>query len=366
LLGHLARRKPSPGTRFFGTRYPWRSILAVVPLCLAACGTSSVVERAGVVNVATASRAFLDGLPAELRMKAVLSLADVERTTWAFVPGRYAGVEFGALDAGSVERAHDLLRTLLSAAGYEKTMAIVQLEDVLRAIEGRRGADVSHRDPARYTLLVFGEPEPRGEFAVRVQGHHVSLHFTFAEGHLVGATPHFLGTNPHELREGPRAGERILAAEEDLARELLQALDAGQRQLAMLAERAPPDVFLGPGKDAAALGARKGVPVAAMNAYQRAIAWRLVETFVHRLRGEFARQELARIEPGFADVTFAWAGGTAKGQGHYWRLHGATFAIEYDNTQNDANHVHTVWRDFERDFGGDVLRRHVAEQHDGK
>ncbi|MBL8753154.1 MAG: DUF3500 domain-containing protein [Planctomycetes bacterium] len=334
---------------------------------LAGCAGVAVPSKdAAVAEVAAATQAFLAPLSPDLRDKAMRPLADAERTTWGFVPGRYAGVAFGDLDAAGTERLQALLRTLLSAEGLRKTMAIVQLEDVLRAIEGRSGADVSHRDPARYALLVFGEPDPLGEFALRLQGHHVSLHFTFAEGFLVGATPHFLGTNPHELREGPRAGERVLAAEEDLARELLQALDAGQRQRAVIAAQAPADVFLGPGKDAGALGEPTGLPVAAMNSYQRAIAWRLVETFAHRLRGEFAAQELARLEPGFGDVAFAWAGGLEKGQGHYWRLHGATFAVEYDNTQNDANHVHTVWRDFARDFGGDVLRRHVEEQHAGR
>ncbi len=342
----------------------YRSLVAC--FLFAACALPPTPPTGPAAAVAASARAFLEGLPTASRAKAVRDLADAERTTWAFVPGRYAGVEFGELDATATARAHALLRELLSAQGFTKTMAIVQLEDVLRSIEGRGGRDASHRDPERYTLLVFGAPEPMGEFAVRLQGHHVSLHFTFAEGLLVGATPHFLGTNPHELPDGPRAGERVLAAEEDLGRELLQALDATQRQRAVIAAKAPPDVFLGPGKEASALGARQGLPVAAMTAAQRALAWRLVETFAHRLRGEFAAQELARIEPGFADVVFAWAGSAERRQGHYWRLHGASWAIEYDNTQNDANHVHTVWRDFERDFGGDVLRRHVAEQHAGK
>ncbi len=252
---------------------------------------------------------------------------------------------------------------MLSARGFAKTTAITQLEDLLRAMEGRGGGDVSHRDPKRYTLLVCGEPSTDGAFAVRMQGHHVSLHFTFFAGWLVGATPHFLGSNPHEQREGPHAGERVLADEEDLARALLASCDAAQRAAAIVAAKAPPDILLGPAAAFSALGTPKGLAATAMNAAQREQLWRLVETFANDLRGEFAAQELARLTPQRDALHFAWAGGTERGQGHYWRVQGKTFALEYDNTQNDANHVHVVWRDLERDFGVDPLRAHLEAAH---
>ncbi len=334
----------------------------VLLLFAGACATAPAVDPA-VADVASRAAVFLEGLPAAQRAKAARTLDDAERTSWAFVPGRYAGVEFGELDAAATDRAHALLRSLLSARGFATTMAIVQLEELLRAIESRNGRDASHRDPGRYALLVCGEPSPAGAFAVRLQGHHVSLHFTFFGGWLVGATPHFLGSNPHEQREGPGAGTRVLAAEEDLARELLAACDAVQRAQAVVAATAPADVLLIPGRGPEALGERVGLPAAAMTPAQRELLTRLLEQFVHRLRGEFAAQELQRLAPQLTDVVFAWAGGVERGQGHYWRLQGRTFALEYDNTQNDANHVHVVWRDFERDFGGDPLRAHVEAQH---
>lgn len=316
-----------------------------------------------VADVATATSALLDGLSADLRTKATRAIDDGDRTQWAFVPGRYPGVEFGDLDAAAMERARAVLHALLSAQGCEKTFAIVQLEDVLRAIESRGGRDANHRDPRRYTLLVCGEPSTEGAFSVRLQGHHVSLHFTFFAGLLVGATPHFLGSNPHVQLTGPDAGKRVLGAEEDLARELLASCSVSQRGQVLLAANAPPDVFLGPGKGADALGERRGLPATAMTAAQRGLLMRLVEQFVGNLRHEFAAQEMQRLRPELDDVVFAWAGGSERGEGHYWRVHGRTFAIEYDNTQNDANHVHVLWRDFARDFGGDTLRRHHAEHH---
>ena len=327
------------------------------------CASSAPTAEAAVVEIATTLREFLRTLPPAQRELANRPLSDAERTRWAFVPGRYAGVEFGVLDAAAMDCAQAVLRSLLSTQGYTKTMAIVQLESVLRELEGKGGRDASHRDPGRYTLLVFGMPIASMPFAVRLQGHHVSLHFTFSDGLLVGATPHFLGTNPHELREGPNAGSRVLAAEEDLARDLLASLDAGQRAQAVIADKAPPDVLLGPAAAFSTLGVPRGLSAAAMTATQRAQMWRLVELFAQNLRGEFAERELERLRLEFVNAHFAWAGGSERGQGHYWRVHGAKFAIEYDNTQNDANHVHVVWRDLERDFGGDPMREHIERNH---
>jgi hypothetical protein len=344
----------------FARREPRLGALLVLAACAA---PPPAAFDPAVADVAAATNVFLGGLSPELRTRSTRALDSDDRTTWAFVPGRYPGVELGDLDAAAMERARALLRALLSAPGFAKTFAIVQLEDVLRELEGRGGRDASHRDPRRYTLLVCGEPATEGAFSVRLQGHHVSLHFTFFAGLLVGATPHFLGSNPHALLAGPDAGKRVLAAEEDLARELLASCTASQRTQALLAETAPPDVFLGPGKGVDALGERRGLPATAMTAAQRELLVRLVEQFAGNLRHEFAVQEMQRLRPELDDATFAWAGGSERGEGHYWRVHGRTFAIEYDNTQNDANHVHVLWRDFERDFGGDTLRRHHAEHH---
>lgn len=339
-------------------------LLLTVALCGCVNTPRPTVDPA-TAEVVHATKRFLDELPPEQRAKANLPFDAAARTAWAFVPGRYPGIEFGDLDPAGMERARTVLRTLLSLSGYDKTMAIVQLETLLRELEGRRGGDVSHRDPSRYALLVCGDVAVTGAFAVRLQGHHVSLHFTFLDGWLIGATPHFLGSNPHQQREGPAQGHRVLAAEEDLARELLASLDERQLASAVVADRAPPDILLGPQATFDVLGSPRGLAAAAMHDAQRALLWRLVELLAQNLRGEFASRELDRLRPQAAELHFAWAGGRERGQGHYWRVQGRTFAIEYDNTQNDANHVHVVWRDLERDFGHDPLRTHLEQQHRG-
>jgi hypothetical protein len=340
------------------------SLVACLSLFAACAGTPAVppVDPA-VADVAARSQAFVAALTPEQRAVAARPFDDRERTQWAFVPGRYAGVEFGDLSPAADAAMRALLRALLGTEGLRKTLAIVQLEDVLRALESQGGRDASHRDPRRYAVLVCGDVAPRGLFAVRVQGHHVSLHFTFLDGRLVGATPHFLGSNPHERRDGAHAGERVLAAEEDLARELLASLNADQRVSAILGAKAPPDVLLGPAAKADALGLQKGLTAGAMDEAQRALLWRLVECVVRNLRPEFADAELQRYSWQRPTLTFAWMGGERRGEGHYWRVQGVTFAIEYDNTQNDANHVHVVWRDEDRDFGRDPLRAHLERDH---
>jgi len=340
------------------------SLVACLDLVAACTGTPAVppVDPA-VADVVARTQAFVAALTPEQRAVAARPFDDRERTQWAFVPGRYAGVEFGDLSPAADAAMRALLRALLGTEGLRKTLAIVQLEDLLRALESQGGRDASHRDPRRYAVLVCGDIAPRGLFAVRVQGHHVSLHFTFLDGRLVGATPHFLGSNPHERRDGERAGERVLAAEEDLARELLATLTADQRIAAILAPKAPPDVLLGPAAAADALGLQKGLNATAMDARQQAMLWRLVEIVVRNLRPEFADAELARYAGQRPTLCFAWMGGERRGEGHYWRVQGVTFAIEYDNTQNDANHVHVVWRDEDRDFGRDPLRAHLERDH---
>ena len=336
--------------------------LSLVLLLAASCGTMRSAVTVGD-ELAQATSAFLASLDDTQRKAAVRAIDHKEAVNWHFVPGRYDGVEMGALKRPQKALAHQVLRTMLSATGFAKAMAIGDLENVLHEMESKPDKPAAHRNPDFYALLVCGTPEPGGTFVVRYQGHHVSLRMAVVDGMLVGHTPHFLGTNPHVV---PEKFERpvVLRREEALGRDLLAMFAGEQRAKVILSDTAPPDVLLGPGKAPAELGERRGAAWSGMNKAQQDALWRLLEVHVHVLRSDVAKEELARIrDDGLAEVSFAWAGSTEPGKGHYYRIHGNHFAIEYDCTQNDANHVHVVWRDFDKDFGGDPLRLHREAQH---
>jgi hypothetical protein len=267
------------------------------------------------------------------------------------------------MDGAQRAAARELMRSALSATGANKVEEIMALEIVLQEIE--KGARPGHRDPLAYSIVVFGEPDAGADaqpWAWKIEGHHVALNFTGVD-QQAAVTPAFLGSNPARIPHGERAGTRVLAAEEDLGRELLASLDAEQRRAAIIAEVAPPDILAIPGRSIDEVDA-SGLAVASMTDPQRAIVERLLGTYAGNLRQDLAQQELQRIAAaGIGNLRFAWMGGDKPGEGHYYRLSGPTFVIEYDNTQGGANHVHTVWRDRQRDFGRDLLKEHHEHGH---
>ncbi|MEO0479208.1 MAG: DUF3500 domain-containing protein [Planctomycetota bacterium] len=311
------------------------------------------------------TRSFLRSLDDELRAKATFAFDDAERVTWNFVPGVYPGVPLSELDLEQKRSVHDLMQTALSAAGYHKTTTIMGLENVLRQLaeEAGRTREISVRDPGRYALAIFGEPDPLGTWGFRLQGHHVSWNFTCVHGH-VAATPAFLGANPAEVRTGHLAGLRTMPEEEDLGRAILRSMSEIQRPTALHSTDAPEDVIWGPASLENNLGDPEGLPHSDMIPDQRHLLWQLVEVYLRNLDAPIAESHRARIEAAGRDsIHFLWIGSPERGEGHYYRIHGPTFAIEYDNTQNGANHVHVVWHDLTRDFGADLLRHHHEHDH---
>jgi hypothetical protein len=214
------------------------------------------------------------------------------------------------------------------------------------------------RDPDLYFFSVFGTPASDSPWGWRMEGHHLSLNFTIVSGTMVAATPAFFGANPAAVRSGSRQGLRALGAEEDLARELIRALDAEQRAIAIIDAEAPRDIVTGNSNAVDPLSPA-GIPATRLDARQSGMLLRLIDEYLARMADDLAAARRAGLEQtDFARVTFAWAGSIERDQPHYYRVQGPTFLVEYDNTQNDANHVHSVWRDFDGDFGRDLLRDH--------
>lgn len=295
-------------------------------------------------------------LSPSLRQDALRAFDDADRLDWHYTPRRRNGVPLKALDAPAREAVHALLRQALSAAGYRKIVNIIELEIVLREIELTGWM----RDPERYHLTVYGEPSRQRAWGWRFEGHHLSLNFTLAGDRMVASTPSFLGANPAEVRGGPRKGLRALGAEEDEARALLATFTPEQRKQAIFDTRTYGDIISGIAPQANPLE-HVGIPASRLDATQRAQLLKLIEVYAHTFESGLAEARLGRARAGGIEhIRFGWAGPTERGRSHYYRIQGPSFLIEYDASQASGNHIHTVWRDFQGDFGRDLLREHYA------
>jgi hypothetical protein len=294
------------------------------------------------------------------RAAALFPFDHPERTRWVYVPERRTGISLQAMDARQRAAAFEFVGTGLSERGTGLARGIVELEGILRELEG--GASGFDRDPGLYYLSLFAGPGGMHPWGWSFEGHHLSVNVTDLGPHGQIVAPVFMGANPARVPRGPRQGTRLLAAEEDLAFELLNMLDPGQRARATISARPFEDILT---RNDPVVGpmALAGLPAAAMTADQQRQLRRLLELYAGRMADSAASSQLQRIEQaGFERLHFAWAGARQPGDPHYYRIHGPTVLVEYDNSQSDANHIHTVWRDLENDFGGDLLRRHYSRQ----
>jgi hypothetical protein len=336
----------------------------LLSLTLAVCALLSA-PRAFCEDIAgdmkEAATRFLAALQPEQRDKASFEISSDERLNWHFIPRERKGLPVREMTSEQKALAHGLLNSGLSQRGYLKASTIMSLEQILRDMEKGSGP---RRDPEGYFFSFFGKPADGATWGWRVEGHHLALNFSIVDGKFFAATPSFMGTNPGEVREGPRKGLRTLAAEEDLARKLARSLDADQKKTGILMENVPGEIITGADRKARNLDPR-GVKLSQLNAGQKELFWLIVGEYVGRARGEFAEKELAAIKQGGEEnLYFGWVGSVEPKQPHYYRIQGSTFLIEYDNTQNNANHVHAVWRDLNKDFGGeDFLRKHYDQDH---
>jgi Protein of unknown function (DUF3500) len=314
---------------------------------------SAAVMRAGAVN-------FLAALNSTQSAKAKFDFASEERMNWHFIPRERKGLPFKEMDPAQQRLAHAFLSAGLSQRGYMKATTVMSLEAVLKELEQGKGPA---RDTELYFFSVFGEPSDTKTWGWRVEGHHLALNFTLAEGQLVASTPAFYGSNPAEVRDGPRKGLRTLAGEEDRARDLLQALDEKQRAVAIFEKQAPKDI-LSTNSRRADVGPPVGLPASKMNKKQSDLLVALIEEYTGNMAADVAAARLEQIRrAGLDKIHFGWAGALERGQPHYYRVQGPTFLIEYDNTQNNANHIHAVWRNYDGDFGLDLLGMHLKASH---
>lgn len=322
-------------------------------------------NRDGAAEIA--ARAFLASLSPELRKAATFPANSPERLAWHYVPKDRVGISMLQIDDAQSEELGPLLATALSAEGLLAARGVMKHENILRRVETEAQVPnaASRRDPGLYYTAVFGTPGAHAPWAWRFEGHHLSINVTQLPGQPPIVAPLFVGANPARVLSGPNAGFRLLAAEEDLGREMVQLLPPDKLNVALISKDAPAEILTRNDPKVSPL-ALEGLAAADMTERERAQLRRLLDLYLARMTADAAKDAMARIErAGFEKVHFAWAGGTESGQPHYYRIHGPTVLIEYDDTQNDANHIHTVYRDLERDLGGDALRAHYrSDRHD--
>ncbi|MEK6239535.1 MAG: DUF3500 domain-containing protein [Planctomycetales bacterium] len=317
-------------------------------------GASALFQKTSAPAMTTAAKAFLKSLPKEQRKAASFAYDHPNRVGWHFIPkpfeGKAArkGVTLKSMSKECRKAAHELLRTGLSEAGYTETVKVMSLEGILAKIEGPVPDRAWTRDPEMYYFTVYGKPG-KGRWGWRCEGHHLSLNFVVEGDQLVSATPAFYGSNPADVPEGPHKGLRVLAKREDLALELFNSMDPAQQKIVLQAKEAPRDLR-GGGVAQPETTAAVGLSAKKMTKDQQKVLRMLLESYAQTMASDVSEKWLKAAGSGFEDIHFAWWGASQRGEGVYYRVQGPLFLIEYANTQNGANHVHSYWRDLKGDF----------------
>jgi hypothetical protein len=319
----------------------------------------------------TSASAFLSSLSPEQRQKAVFPLDDPERKDWSNLPHTLhprKGISLSDLSPQQRVKAHHLFQAGLSSQGYLKASGIMQLDEVLLHLDGQAGSASPMFGLNLYWLSFLGEPSAQNPWGWQLDGHHLALNFAVVDHH-VAMTPTFMGSDPHEVRDGPHAGWRVLGAEDDKGVALMKALNPEQQRQAMLSAAAPSDIITGPGRDRA-LQRFEGLTFSALNLTQQALLITMVEEYVHNYSHDLSHAHLDRIRTaGWDKVYFGWAGPTDSSAPYYYRVHGPALLIEFDNqyapgrSDGPVNHIHSVFRDPQNDYGEDLLKQHYQQSH---
>ena len=311
----------------------------------------------------TAGGNFYNSLSDSQKKITFFDYLDGERLFWYYPPLNRHGLPLRDMNETQSKLAFELLATGLTQKSFAQAKQIINLENILGPIEKDQGRITFKRDPELYYFTIFGIPGEKDIWGWRVEGHHISIHFSVWMDKIISMTPFFFGSNPAEVKTGPNAGIRVLKEREDIAFELIKSLDLSQKNVAIIYPEAPYDI-LTYNSSKVSLPKEEGLQASKMNKTQKMILKKLLKEYVNQVPNELAITKMAKLDAyGIDNLFFAWGGGENLGQKHYYRIHGGNFVVEFDNNQNNANHIHSVWRDIENDFGYDVLREHLLAYH---
>lgn len=329
--------------------------------CLAAASTASAADTSPVASMTLDGvNALIGTLNEDQRAKTLHPLGGEAQTNWTYLPGDRVGLSLAEATEDQRRLILEIVDHAVSDTGWERVEDIRALEIYLRDVAKSMPA---MRDPNGYFLAVFGEPSKEGTWGLRFEGHHLSLHWVFKNGQVASAVPQFLGSNPATIPDGPKAGSRILGRQEKFARDLLASLTDAQAATGIQDEEAPGDILTRFTSRAERLP-DEGLAFAELDEAQQRLVLNVLHDALAVQTPEVARAQWDKLEAAGKDgIRFLWIGGRAEGEPHYFRIQGPTFVYEYNNVQNGAKHVHTVWRDFDGDFGRDLLAEHMRAEH---
>ncbi|MFN9719702.1 MAG: DUF3500 domain-containing protein [Planctomycetota bacterium] len=301
--------------------------------------------------MASAARKLMDILPADQKQKLIYKYDDPERLNWHFIPKDRNGIVLWDLSAEQRKIAEELVKAGLSAAGYAKTLQVRSLEEVLYLFEGgEEDYRRNRRHPHKYHITIFGTPAPSGLWGWRFEGHHLSLNFSVQDGVIVSSSPEMIGANPALIDAGPKRQLRILATREDLALRILKACTEEKKKTMWISDKAPDDIR-GAAEAQAVADAPTGLKYSEMSPEQQQLLKELLGEYMSAMPAQVVRDRLKSIEKGgIENIRMGWWGDSEVNKRHHYVIQGPTFIIEYNNTQNDANHIHAIWRSLEGDF----------------
>lgn len=316
-------------------------------------------------SMSATAKTFIASLDASQKQLTLFAFDSEERYNFHYFPiDDRKGLPLDKMTEAQKKSVIKLLSNCLTDNTVRKIYDIIELENILKVLENRKPDD-HFRDPGKYHLAIFGEPGDKTIWGWRFEGHHVSFHFSARDNTLVAGTPGFLGSNPAIVTDGTHKGKEILKDEKELAIRLLNSLTQEQMKSAVISAEAPNDIITRIDRKAM-IKDPGGITYAQMNTQQREFFLDLIKIYVNRYKKTFADNMLKEIkDAGYDNLRFGWAGHRQAGIGHphYYRIVGPTIIVEYDNTQNNANHVHTVVRDLLHDYGGDKLLEHYKKGH---
>jgi ABC-type transporter MlaC component len=338
------------------------AILAITFIIAGFLSCHSQTPKSTPGGMAVAADQFVQSLNASQKAKAQFSFDDDERFNWHYIPKQRNGIMLKELSTAQLKNAMALLRTGLSDTGYARASSIIELETVLKEVEARPATD-DYRDRGKYCFSIFGNPASDSIWGWRLEGHHISLNFSSANNRIVSGTPGFMGTNPAIVLSGPEKGKYIMKDEAEMGLVLIKSLDEAQQKKAIVNTKAPGEILTANSRKAM-INEQVGILYSELTPAQQKTFMQVLSLYLHRYTKAYAMKMVKDLETaGFNKLRFAWAGELQTGVGHphYYRIQGPTIIIEYDNTQNNANHIHTVVRDLKNDFGGDELLEHYKQ-----